>query len=162
MNTCGGYVVVINVPRAVVVNVALAGFVKIVIGLFKLPIFFLCKNGQKFQRIYRQNLTEFRRNSWVFVNSFSAKKNFKKNKASDGTIPPNVMNSVRGPSEQASDGIFCLFGTVLTENNIPSEPLHDPGYSDGHIWSEYSPENEFSDQKTHFFGGKICQNKENF
>jgi len=46
VTTCGGYVVVIDVPRVVVVNIALAGFVKLVIGLFKLRNFF-CKNLQK-------------------------------------------------------------------------------------------------------------------
>ena len=38
--TCGGYIVVIDVPRVVVINVGLAGFAQIVIGLFKLPNFF--------------------------------------------------------------------------------------------------------------------------
>ena len=43
ITTCGGYVVVINVPHVVLVNVRLTDSVQIVIGLFKVPTFFLQK-----------------------------------------------------------------------------------------------------------------------
>ena len=41
VTTCGGCVVVINIPRVVVVNLTLAGFVELGIGLFKFQIFLL-------------------------------------------------------------------------------------------------------------------------
>jgi len=43
VTTCGGYVVIIDVPHVVVVNLTLAGFVELVIGLFKFRIFFVRK-----------------------------------------------------------------------------------------------------------------------
>jgi len=40
----GAYVVVIDIPHVVVVNIAIAGFVELINGLFKLHNCF-CKNG---------------------------------------------------------------------------------------------------------------------
>jgi len=54
ITTCGGYVVVIDVSSVAVVNITLAGFVELIIGLFKFHIF-LVKIGKEFRRNFWQN-----------------------------------------------------------------------------------------------------------
>jgi len=150
VTACGGYVVVTYVPCVVVINVALVGFIQLVIGLLKFRI--LCVKRYKNSDRSRRKPSEFpldsdrvRRGSTKIPTDFDGNSDgiwqkfavifflqFFPGFFCAGLICPSTLPIfVRLPSEGLSDGHATSVGGCPTEHLISSERLSNHGYSDG-------------------------------